>query len=576
MIWLRKDSDEAAARALSADLGISLPLARLLADRGYGDPESARRFLEPQPAHFHNPFLLKDMDRAVERMGAAIAAKEKVFVFGDYDVDGLTSTAQIAHLLEAAGLPHRLYQPNRLKEGYGLSREGVERALDFGAGLMLVLDCGTEAAEKIELARSRGLDVVVIDHHRPSGPLPEAAAVLNPARRDCAYPFKGLAGAGVAFKFLHGGKDRWGVKLDWGRLYQLAGLGTVADVTPLVDENRVLAAAGISFLVRRPHPGLRALLDAAGVKPGTVTTYNLAFQIAPRLNAAGRLGKAELARKLLTSNDREEINPLAALLDRLNRERQAEQRKIFRQAEEKIESDRARYLGKGIVVDGEGWNKGIVGIVASKIQEKYWRPTVVIAREGKLGSGSGRSIPGFDLFGAISRCREYLVTFGGHRAAAGLRIETPRIDEFRRAFAAAAERELKEADLIPRLEIDGVLDPAEIGLELMEELERLEPCGEGNPPPVFTTAIDRLPSSPRTIGKTGSHLKFSLPGAPADWACLGWGMAGRSEELAAGPVEIAYRIQADDFRGRRRVQLILKDFRSLSTGRQVGPGEKEI
>ncbi len=560
MIWLEKKSDDRAARSLASALGIALPLARLLAARGYADLEAARRFLSPHPSHFHDPFLLRDMDRAVNRMGEAIAAGERVFVFGDYDVDGLTSIAQIDHLLEAAGLARRLYQPNRLKEGYGLSREGVDRALDFGASLMLVLDCGTEAGEEIDFARRRGLDVIVLDHHRPSGSLPPALAVINPNRKDCAYPFKGLAAAGVVFKFLHGGKDRWGVRLDWERLYQLAGLGTVADVTPLVDENRVLAAAGLSFLARRPHPGLRALLDAAGVKPGPVTTYNLAFQIAPRLNAAGRLGRAELARKLLTSNDQDEVNSLATLLDRLNRERQAEQRAIFRQAEEKIESDRGRYLGKGIVVDGEGWNKGIVGIVASKILEKYWRPTVVIAREGELGSGSGRSIPGFDLFGAISRCRDHLVTFGGHRAAAGLRIETSRIDDFRRAFAAAAG-ELEEEDLVPRLEVDGILDPAEIDFELLEELARLEPCGKGNPLPVFATTLGE-PVPARVMGKTGDHIKFSLPGSPGGWDCVGWGMADRLGELAAGPLDLAFQLQDDSYRGRRRVQLILKDFRS--------------
>lgn len=575
MIWRYPTPDDRAAGPLAAALKISLPLARLLQERGYGDPDSAGRFLSPHPSHFHDPFLIRDMDRAVERMGRAIAGRERVFVFGDYDVDGLTSIAQVSHLLERAGLEHQLYQPNRLKEGYGLSREGVERALHFGAGLMLVLDCGTEAAEKIDRARSRGLDVIVIDHHRPSGPLPEAIAVLNPAREDCSYPFKGLAAAGVVFKFLHGGKGRWKVKLEWERLYQLAGLGTLADVVPLVGENRVLAAAGLSFLRRRPHPGLRALLDAAGVNDGPVTAHDLAFLVAPRLNAAGRLGKAELARQLLTSSDRAEIVSLAALLDRLNRERQAEQRAICRQAEEMIESDRKKYLGKGIVVDGEGWNKGIVGIVASKIQEKYWRPTVVIARQEELGSGSGRSIPGFDLFTAITRCREHLLTFGGHKAAAGLRIETSRIDDFRRAFAAAAG-ELKDEDLIPRLAVNGTLEPDEIGLELLEELERLEPCGEGNPRPVFATTVEKLPWPPRVMGKTNSHLKFSLPGSSGGWDCVGWGMAGRAEELAAGPVEIAYHLQSDIFRDRRRVQLILKDFRALSSGPSREPGGKEV
>ncbi len=562
MIWRYQSPDDPAARSLVSALGVSLPLARLLVARGYGDEEAARRFLSPHPDQLRNPYLLKDMDRAVERMGKALAGKERVYVFGDYDVDGLTSIAQVVSLLEAAGVPHRVGQPHRLREGYGLNRAGVERALEFGAGLLLTLDCGTEAAAEIEYARSRGLDVIVIDHHRPTGPLPEATAVLNPSREDCAYPFKGLAAAGVVFKFLHGGKDRWRIKLDWEKLYQLAALGTVADVTPLVDENRVLAAVGLHFLARRPHPGLRALLDAAGVEPGPMTAYNLAFQIAPRLNAAGRMGEVELARRLLTSSDGVELAGLADRLDRLNRERRAEQAAIFREAEAMIEADRPRHLGLGIVVAGQGWNKGIVGIVASKIQEKYYRPTVVIGLEGEAGSGSARSIPGFNLFAAISRCREHLLSFGGHRAAAGLRIEAPRIDEFRRAFQAASAEALGGKEPVPELEVDGVLDPEEIGLELLEELARLEPCGAGNPRPVFSTAIGGLLSPPRVMGKASNHLKFGLPGSPEEWDCLAWGMAGRIEEIAAGPLDLAFQLKADEFRGRRRVQLILKDFRS--------------
>lgn len=576
MIWRYKSLDDRAAGSLAAALKISLPLARLLAGRGLADPGAARRFLSPHPDQLRNPYLLKDMDRAVERMGRALAERERVFVFGDYDVDGLTSIAQIVSFLEAAGLPYRVGQPHRLREGYGLNREGVERALEFGAGLLLTLDCGTEAAAEIEYARGRGLDVIVIDHHRPTGPLPEAFAVLNPSREDCTYPFKGLAAAGVVFKFLHAGKDEWKVKLDWGRLYQLAALGTVADVTPLVDENRVLAAVGLHFLSRRPHPALRALLDAAGVEPGPVTARNLAFQIAPRLNAAGRMGRVELARRLLTSADGVEIAELAFELDRINRERRAEQAAIFRQAEAMIEADRSLHLGMGIVVAGPGWNKGIVGIVASKIQEKYYRPTVVIGLEGEEGSGSARSIPGFNLFAAISSCREHLLGFGGHRAAAGLRIESSRIGDFRRAFQAAAGEALGGKEPVPELEVDAVLEPAEIGLELLEELACLEPCGAGNPRPVFSSAVAGLPGPPRVMGKASNHLKFGLPGSPEEWDCLGWGMAARAAEAAAGPLDLAFQLKADEFRGRRRVQLILKDFRSVIPGPPAGPKNPKV
>lgn len=564
MIWRYQSPDDQEAKSLVSALGISLPLARLLVGRGLPDPELARRFLSPHPNQLRNPYLLKDMDRAVERMGRALAEKERVFVFGDYDVDGLTSIAQIVSLLKAAGSPYQVGQPHRLREGYGLNREGVERALEFKAGLLLTLDCGTEAAEEIEYAQSRGLDVIVIDHHRPTGSLPKAFAILNPNRGDCPYPFKGLAAAGVVFKFLHGGKDRWQVKLDWEQLYQLAALGTVADVTPLIDENRVLATVGLHFLSRRPHPALRGLLDAAGIEPGPVTASNLAFQIAPRLNAAGRMGQVELARRLITSSDGVEIAELARQLDQMNRVRRDEQDAIYREAGEMIEADRTRHLGMGIVVAGQGWNKGIVGIVASKLQEKYYRPTVVIGLDGEQGSGSARSIPGFNLFAAISDCREHLLGFGGHRAAAGLRIESSRIDTFRRAFQDAVDRALEGKEPVPELEIDATLKPSEIGLELLQELERLEPCGEGNPRPIFLAAVDELPAPPRVIGKAGNHLKFGLPGSPENWDCLGWGMADRAAEAESGPLDLAFQLKANEFRGTRRVQLILKDFRPSS------------
>ncbi|MFH1037948.1 MAG: single-stranded-DNA-specific exonuclease RecJ [PVC group bacterium] len=561
MIWCCQPVDEETARRLSGSLGVSLPLARLLVRRGYEEEETARRFLSPHPSQLRDPYLMADMKKAVARLGRAISEKEKVFIFGDYDVDGVTSITILSALLDAAGVPYRAYQPNRLKEGYGLSREGVDRALEYGASLLFALDCGTEAGEEIAYARSRGLDVIVIDHHTQRGPLPDAAAILNPNRADCPYPFKGLAAVGVVFKFLHGGLAEWSVPVDWERLYQLAALGTVADVAPLVDENRVLVAAGLHFLESRPDPPLRALLEVSGFTSGRLTAGQLAFQIAPRLNAAGRMGRAELGRQLLAARDRGEMRNLAEQLNRLNDERRSLQAAILDEAGEKIEAEREKYLGSVIVVEGEGWNKGIVGIVAAKLQERYYRPVVVIALEGERGTGSARGIPGFNLFEAVSRCAEYLTAFGGHQAAAGIRIDRERIDDFRKALDRVAGVMLGKESPVPELEIDAEIELEEATIELAGELDRLEPFGHGNPRPVFCSVTKSMAGSPSVMGKKNNHLKIRLLGEGGTWECVGWEMAPRVSDLDSGPIDIAYQIRTDTFRSRPRVQLVLKDFR---------------
>ena len=568
-IWRKQSIDEIAARRLSGEVGVSLPVARLLLKRGYGEPAAARRFLNPQPVHLLDPFLMLDMEKAVERMGRAISGKEKIFVFGDYDVDGVTSITLLCALLDCVGADYRIHQPNRLKEGYGLSQIGVEMALDFGADLLFSLDCGTEAGDAIEYAKSRGLDVIVIDHHKQKDELPPAYAVLNPNRNDCPYPFKGLAAAGVVFKFLHAGFSRWKVRLDWERLYQIAALGTVADVAPLVDENRVITKVGLYFLGRNPDPSLGGLLRVAGIEPGNLNAGHLSFQLAPRLNAAGRMGSPEIGRGLLLSKDPVEIRELAEKLDRMNYQRRSIQAEIYDQSMAMIDSDRAKYLRNVIVVAGEGWNKGIVGIVAAKIQERYYRPTVVIALDGDDGSGSARSIPGFDLFSAISRSSSLLSRFGGHRAAAGLSIDRGRIDDFRDEFDRVAGEMLGGDDLVPKLKIDAELSISEVGLSLIDELESLEPFGMGNRRPIFSSSEISISGAPVVMGKKKDHLKIRVGRGGDIQECVGWGMAHRIEELSAEMIDVVYQLKADEWRDRRRVQMVLKDFRKSNFDRTI-------
>jgi len=370
----------------------------------------------------------------------------------------------------------------------------------------------------------------------------------------------------VVFKFLHAGFAGWKAHLDWERLYQIAALGTVADVAPLVDENRVITKVGIHFLGRKPDPALAALLEVAGVEPGQSNAGHLSFQIAPRLNAAGRMGSPEIGRRLLLSKDPGEIRELAGYLNKLNHQRRSLQADIYDQSVAMIESDLAKYLGNVIVVAGEGWNKGIVGIVAAKIQERYYRPTVVIALDGNDGSGSARSIPGFDLFSAISRCSSSLLRFGGHKAAAGLSIDRGRIDEFRDRFDRATAELLGEDDLVPKLAIDAELSISEVGLKLIDELTSLEPFGMGNRRPVFSSSAVALSGSPVVMGKKKNHLKIKVGGGDNTRECVGWDMAHRIDDIPTDMIDVAYQLKADEWRNRRRVQMILKDFRESMTG----------
>jgi len=560
-VWKLKSSDPRSAETLARELGLPPATARVLSARGYNDPAAARRFLIPRLCDLHDPFLIPDMDKAVERMTRAVAAKEKVFVFGDYDVDGVTSISALAEFLAAAGLSFAVHQPNRLVEGYGLSDHGVDLARKFGARLLIALDCGTEAGAAISRAAAQGLDVIVIDHHEPKGALPPALAVLNPARADSSYPFRDLAAVGVAIKFLQAGEKAWSVSLPWKRLWSLAAAGTVADVVPLIDENRIFVSLGLHHLRRGEDPAFAALLSAAGIDPGELTASKLAFQIAPRLNAAGRLGVPELGRELFGSSDPAEIARIAARLNLLNQNRRSLQERILIEAEEMIGREPERYLKRVLIVAGEGWSKGVVGIVASKLQETYGRPTVVIALEGEAGTGSGRSVPGFDLFSALSACSGLLEKFGGHKQAAGLSVSRERIEDFRAALDRIALSVLGEELAAPPLRLDASLDFAEMDDSLLDALERFEPCGMGNPRPLFGSRAVRLRAPPRVIGKGENHLSLWLEQGGRSFSAVGWGMAGKLKEISGPALDLVYRLERDTYNGRARIRLNLADVR---------------
>jgi single-stranded-DNA-specific exonuclease len=485
---------------LAQALGLSETTASVLVRRGYGDPETAKAFLAAEtPAH--DPFALGDMEAACGAIRAAVEAKRPICVHGDYDVDGICATALAVIVLRDLGAEVDWHLPSRFEEGYGVSGETLTRLAGDGFGLVLTVDCGITAVGEVREAKSLGLEVVVTDHHRPGDELPGCPVV---APSSGSYPFKGLCGTGVVYKLA----QALGADLD--RHLDLIALATIADVVPLLDENRGLVAAGLKRLARTTKPGLRELLKAARVDPATVDSGAIAFRLAPRINAAGRLGHPRTALDLLLTDDAAEAERLAGELETLNRERQAVEERILREAIAQVEDwPDALRRRRGYVVAGEDWHRGVIGIVASRLVERFHRPVVLIAGGEEEWTGSGRSIPAFDLHGALGACAGHLGRWGGHRAAAGLSIQPENIAVFGDAFAAHAGATLTEDDLVPIAHVDAAVDGRELTLELCEELAALAPFGLGNPAVRLLVGGCQV-SELTAVGENGKHLRVGL------------------------------------------------------------------
>jgi single-stranded-DNA-specific exonuclease len=487
--------------ALAQALDLSETTASVLARRGYGDPETAKAFLAAE-IPVHDPFALGDMEAACAAIRAAIAGGRRICVHGDYDVDGICATALAVSVLRDLGAEVEAHLPSRFEEGYGVSGETMERLAGDGCGLVLTVDCGITAVEEIVRAKALGLEVVVTDHHRPGDDLPDCPVV---APSSGAYPFTGLCGTGVVYKLAQAlgaeGLDR---HLD------LVALATVADVVPLLDENRGLVTAGLRRLARTTKPGLRALLAAAHVDPAVVDSGAIGFRLAPRINAAGRLGHPGAALDLLLTEDPKEADTLAARLEALNRDRQAVEERILREALAQVEEwPEAKRRRRAYVLAGEEWHRGVIGIVASRLVERFHRPVVLIAGTEEEWTGSGRSIPAFDLHGALGACADHLGRWGGHRAAAGLSIRPENLERFAEAFAAHAGAVLGDDDLLPVAKVDAAVDGRELTLELCEELAGLAPFGLGNPAVRLLVGGCQV-SELTAVGEHGKHLRVGL------------------------------------------------------------------
>ena len=558
---LPKPPDEEAIRALATALSLPEIVCRLLLIRGYVSAEEAKLFLRPKLDRLHDPLGFLSMDKAVDRLARAVRDKELVFVHGDYDVDGICSTTLLIRAIRAFGGEATPFIPRRIEDGYDLSDAGVDAAIAAGAKVVVTCDCGTTALAPVARLCKAGIDVIVTDHHLPGGPLPECISVLNPKRSGCEYPDKDLAAVGVAFKLalaLARALEK-NENFVWAML-DLVALATVADVAPLRGENRVFVRYGLRMLAETRNIGLRALIRAAGLDGKALTAGRLGFILAPRLNAAGRLGHAIRGVELLLTEDEHQTNAIARELEELNYKRQEIDRWTLDQARERVlQMDLDDTFG--IVLADEAWHPGVIGIVASRLVEEFGRPTVLVALSGDHGKGSGRSISKFDLHGALGKASDLLLRFGGHRAAAGVTVARDKVDAFATRFNEVARSLLTPEDLIPEIRVD-----LEVSMDGMDEkLESLfrhfEPFGIGNPTPVLLARKVVISKPPRTIGRDG--LKLVLDTGTGSIEAIGWGMAHRAAEFQPGGcVDIAFRLEKDEYRGESRLQARVADIRA--------------
>src|SRR5688572_21419504 len=565
-IWQPRGCDEQQARVLEHELRIAPVTARLLCIRGLGEIETARRFLAPVLDDLHDPFVLSDMTAAVDRILGAVGRGERIAVHGDYDVDGVTSTVILRRALELIGANVVHFIPERLKDGYGLQPASVERLHAEGAALIISVDCGIRGMAAALRARELGLDLIITDHHEPDVDLPCAMAVVNPKRHDCRYPDKNLAGVGVALKLVQALCARTNRTNLLPAFVKMAAIGTLADVVPLVGENRIIAKVGLGLLSRGPHRvGLRALIDVCGLTGRDIDSYHIGFVMAPRINAAGRMSSSDIAARLLLATDEsmgEEARALAETLDQENTRRQQEEAEIVAQAKKIVETDIDVGSRTVLVVAGDGWHRGVIGIVASKLVDAFHRPAIVLSVDGDVVHGSCRSIPSFNLLGGLESAADLLLTFGGHKQAAGVSLEAGRIKEFRARINAHADACLGPDDLQPRLWIDGPLRFRAITGQVLAELANLAPFGASNPSPLFSASSVEIVDGPCRVKER--HLKMAFKQDGKVMRGMAWRAAEREEFVTGhrGAIDVAFSLEQDVWNGERYLQLSVADFKA--------------
>jgi single-stranded-DNA-specific exonuclease len=564
--WIPKKNPQIeCAEQLKNDLGIETSLAFLLAQRGILSFDSARNFFRPDLNQLHDPFLMKDMDRAVDRLSEAIHRNEKILVYGDYDVDGTTAVTLVYGFLSSLGSPCHYYIPDRYAEGYGFSFQGVDYAKENQCTLIITLDCGVRDGQKIDYARTLGIDVIVCDHHMPAD-IPNAAAVLDPKRPDCHYPYKGLSGAGVGFKMLQGLCIQQSIDTD--HLFACLDLVTIsigADIVPLTGENRILAYHGLKILQQSQRPGIAAMLLKAGFKKPAITITDVVFLLAPRINAAGRIFSGKQAVALLLSDNEEEALELSTAIEAHNATRKGLDKDITAHAIQKIDNDSFQHLSLSTVVFDESWHKGVVGIVASRLVETYYKPTIVLVSDGEKMAGSARSIEGIDLFECLSECAEHLIQFGGHTMAAGLSLKAEKFIEFRERFDCVVRAKLNNTRPLPFLEYDTEIEFTEITPKMFRILKQFEPFGPENLSPLFLARNVRNSGFTRTVGENNNHLKLHVhqvnhPDIAFDG--IGFDLGHWYDKLKSGmTVDVLFALDENTWNNKTTIQMIVKDIR---------------
>ncbi|MFM1652408.1 single-stranded-DNA-specific exonuclease RecJ [Brevibacillus sp. B_LB10_24] len=557
--WQLAACDETRASELARECNIPPLLAKLLIIRGIDTAERIHAFLNVSIDQFHDPFRLDGMDVSVERIRRAISAGEPICLYGDYDADGVSATTLMIHVLRQLGAVFDYYIPNRFTEGYGLHTDALKTIYDRGFKLVVTVDTGISAARQVAYGQELGLDIIVTDHHEPPAVIPDALAVMNPKKPGCSYPFDMLAGVGVAFKLAHALLGQPPM-----HLADIAAIGTIADLVPLVDENRLLASFGLRALNQTRHPGLKALIRVCGLEEKELTAGHVGFGLAPRINAGGRLETAEAAVRLLASDDAKEAAELAQTLDDLNRERQELVQTMTEEAEEMVRNHFPADQNSVLVLAKTGWNVGVVGIVASRLVETFYRPTIVLGIDPDTGmaKGSARSIAGFDLYEALTACQELLPHFGGHTMAAGMTLPVENIEQLREKMNQIARERLSADDFIPQTRVDAEIQLDAIDLETVSSLQRLAPFGMGNPTPLIQLA-DVYASSMRKIGRDDSHLKcmFAADGEGRSLDAIGFQLAPLMEHLTPGArIQVVGELSLNEWNNQRKPQLIIRDL----------------
>lgn len=564
--WILKEKSYPTGNSSTEELGIDKNIADIMINRGIESIDDIRMYADPSFDFLRDPFLLKGMDKAVSRIRKAIEKNEKICIYGDYDVDGVSSTSILKIYFKSIGYPVEYYIPNRLEEGYGLNEDAVKYVAEIGTELMITVDCGITSVKEVELAKSLGMDVIVTDHHECQNEIPDAYAVINPKQEGCEYPFKGICGCGVAFKLIHGLSGE-SFKKDIPKYLEIVSLATICDVMPILDENRIIVKNGLEIIGKGNNIGMRELVKVCGLEDKKIRSSHLGFAIGPRINASGRLGFSNLGVELFTTDNEKEAEKLALSMDMKNEERQMIEARIYQEAEDIIRSD-SRYIDdKVIVLAGENWHHGIIGIVASKLTEKYYKPTILLCIEGEQATGSARSIKGFDMFEALCECKEFMEKFGGHEQAAGLTVSVENIDALREKINKIADYELEVEDLIEEINIEYEIDENRIDLDFVEKLHILEPFGIKNPTPYFLLR-DCYVKNAYLIGKDKNHLKINIE-KNFEFECIGFGMSHLMEKFEVEDlVDVVFQIDENTFNGATKVQLLIKDIR-LSRPRNI-------